>query len=344
MELYIYNRSLGLIGLIDVFDSLRWRRRYFQPGEFELHLKYTAENTKLFEEDNIIARRDADEAGIIEGISIDKDDIAVKGRFLSSLIERRIVMKETVLNTTAELAMRTLVSNMNAIPFLELGELKNFKDTVDLQVTYKNVCTTLTKIAQVSNIGYRVRFDRKNKKLLFECYQGINRCAAQNVNPRVIFSEEFENVTDSKYSLETKNYKTVAIVAGEGEGTARVIVTVGDTTGLERRELFVDAKDIQKGDLTDNGYKALLIQRGNEALAQSVKNETFESNVNLQSSLVYKKDFDLGDIVTCRNRAWNKAIDVRITEIEEVYENGIITLTPTFGSPLPELKDILKGD
>ncbi|ACL75203.1 siphovirus ReqiPepy6 Gp37-like family protein [Ruminiclostridium cellulolyticum] len=344
MELYIYNRSLDLIGLIDVFDSLRWRRRYFQPGEFELHLKYTAENVKLLEEDNIIARRDANEAGIVEGISIDKDELAVKGRFLSSLTERRIVIKETILNTTAELAMRTLVRNMNKIPFLELGELKNYTETVDLQVTYKNVCTTLTKIAKVSNIGYRVRFNRKNKELLFECYKGVSRSASQNVNPRAIFSEEFENVTDSKYSLENENYKTVAIVGGEGEGTARVIVTVGDTTGLERRELFVDAKDIQKGDLTDNGYKALLIQRGIEALAQAVKNETFESNVNLQSSLVYKKDFNLGDIVTCTNRAWNKAIDVRITEIEEVYEKGIITLTPTFGSPLPELKDILKGE
>ena len=344
MELYIYNKSLDLIGLIDVFDSLRWRRRYFQPGEFELHLKYTAENMKLLEEDNIIARRDANEAGIIEGISIDKDDFTVRGRFLSSLTERRIVMIETVLNTTAELAMRTIISNMNPIPFLELGEVKNYTEPVDLQVTYKNVCTTLTKIAQVSNIGYGVRFDRKNKNLLFECYRGIDRSAAQNAYPRVIFSEEFENATDSKYSLETENYKTVAVVGGEGEGTSRIIATVGDATGLKRRELFVDAKDIQRGDLTDNEYKALLIQRGNEALAQAVKNETFESNVNLQSSLVYKSDFNLGDIVTCRNRDWNKVIDVRIAEIEEVYENGIITLTPTFGSPLPELKDILKGE
>lgn len=93
MELYIYNRSLDLIGLIDVFDSLRWRRRYFQPGEFELHLKYSAENIKLLEEDNIIARRDACEAGIIEGISIDKVDLTVKGRFLSSLTERRIIVE-----------------------------------------------------------------------------------------------------------------------------------------------------------------------------------------------------------------------------------------------------------
>lgn len=344
MELYIYNSSLDLIGLVDIFDSLRWRRRYFTAGEFELHLRSTTDNITLFAEGNILSRRDADEAGIVENIEINADTLIIKGRFLSSLLERRIVWTKTTLNTTVELAMRTIVSNMTPIPNLELGDLKNLTETVDLQVTYKNVAITLTKISQVSNTGYIVKFDRINKKMLFECYKGLDRSASQSINPRAIFSEEFENITNSKYTLATESLKTVALVGGEGEGDARILVTVGDTAGLARREIFVDAKDIKKDTLTDIEYAALLTQKGLEALAKALKSETFESNVDLQSNLIYKSDFDLGDIVTCRNRAWNKAIDVRITEIEEVYENGITTITPTFGSPLPELKDILKEE
>lgn len=342
MELFIYNNGLDLIGLCEIFTSLRWRRRYFQAGEFELHLRSTTENILLFTEGNIVARRDAEEAGIVENIEIDNEALIVKGRFLSSLLEQRIVWTKTVLNTTTELAMRTLIVNMNPIPYLELGALKDYPETVDLQVTYKNIATTLTKISKVSNIGYIVKFDKVNKKLLFECYKGLDRSAGQSVNPRAIFSEEFENVIDAKYTLATENYKTVALVGGEGEDDTRMLVTVGDAAGMDRREIFVDAKDIKKGILTDTEYQALLTQRGLEKLAEAVKSETFESNVNLQSNLVYKTDYDLGDIVTCRKMAWNKAIDVRITEIEEVYENGITTITPTFGSPLPELKDILK--
>ena len=30
----------------------------------------------------------------------------------------------------------------------------------------------------------------------------------------------------------------------------------------------------------------------------------------------------------------------RITEVEEVYEKGVFTFTPTFGSPLPEKLDL----
>lgn len=344
MELYIYNSNLQWIGLVEIFSSLRWRRRYFQPGEFELHLRPTTENILLFAEDNIIARRDAQEAGIVESIEIADEDLKINGRFLSSLLDRRIVWTKTTLNTTAEVAMRTLVSNMSPIPHLELGLLKGFTETLEMQVTYKNVADTLTKIAKVSNTGYIVRFDRVNKKLLFECFQGIDRSANQSVNPRAIFSEEFDNVTDSKYTLATENLKTVALVGGEGEGDARILVTLGNATGMARREIFVDAKDLKKDTMTDTEYKAILTQKGLETLSSAVKTETFESNVNLQSNLIYKIDFNLGDVVTCRKKAWNKAIDVRITEVEEVYENGITTIEPTFGSPLPELKDILKEE
>ena len=344
MELYIYNSSFDLLGVVDIFDSLRWRRRYFQAGEMELHLRPSPENIKLFADENIISRRDAVEAAIIENISLNDDVLIIKGRFLSSLLERRIVWTKTTLSTTAEIAMRTLVSNMEPIPNLELGELKSYTELVDLQVTYKNVADTLTKIAKVSNTGYIVKFNRTDRKMLFECYQGLDRSTGQSTNPRAIFAAEFENVTDSRYSLATENLKTVALVGGEGEGDDRILVTVGEAEGMERREMFVDAKSIKKDTLTDLEYQALLTQKGLEALAESTKSETFESIVNTESNLVYKKDFDLGDIVTCRKMAWNKSIDVRITEIEEVYENGIITITPIFGNPLPELKDILKEE
>lgn len=344
MELYIYDKALELIGLVEIFDSLRWRRRYFTAGEFELHLRANSENVALLNCGHIVWRRDAKETGIIESVSIDGEELTIKGRFLSSLLNSRIVWQKTQLNTTGEIAMRTLVSEMTPIPNLELGILKEYPQTVDLQVTYKNIASTLTKIARVTGIGYLIKFDNAQKKLLFECFKGEDRSALQSINAKVVFSEAYENIHTSHYELSTENLKTVVLVAGEGEGDARVLVTVGDATGFERKEVFVDAKDIRMEGLTAEAYEALLVQRGQEVLAKSFISESLESTVNFDSNLVYKKDFDLGDIVTCLMKSWNKRVDVRITEIEEVYENGVVAITPTFGSPLPELKDILKEE
>ena len=57
-------------------------------------------------------------------------------------------------------------------------------------------------------------------------------------------------------------------------------------------------------------------------------------------NFAYKTDYDLGDIVTVNKKAWSLEMDKRITEIQEIYENGGFSIVPTFGSPLPESVDL----
>ena len=69
ISLNVYDRDLKPLGVIDSYSSLRWRRKYFEAGEFELSLNLTKNNFKLLNYDNIIVRSDLtenDEFGIIE--------------------------------------------------------------------------------------------------------------------------------------------------------------------------------------------------------------------------------------------------------------------------------------
>ena len=52
-----------------------------------------------------------------------------------------------------------------------------------------------------------------------------------------------------EYEEDGRDYNTVAIVASEGEGQDRRVVEVGDLTktGIDRIELYVDARDLQSG-------------------------------------------------------------------------------------------------
>ena len=47
MDLYILDPDINLQGVIDGYSSLRWRRRFFEPGEMELHVPATATNIAL---------------------------------------------------------------------------------------------------------------------------------------------------------------------------------------------------------------------------------------------------------------------------------------------------------
>lgn len=337
MDLYIYDRATGLQGVADATTSVRWRRKYQEPGEIEIHMPATRENVELMAEGRIIKRLDQDDAAIIEGIEIDENDLTVTGRMLSAVLERAILSKRYTMNMTAEKAMKTVIpEGTRVVPELAAEAVKGIGDTtVDVQATYKNLLTVEERLAKSSGLGYRVEY--APGEMTFVVFQGTDRSVQQSERPVVIFSDEFGNLAAPKYTKTSVDYKNKAYVAGQGEGDARVVVIVDLTDGEEARELYVDAKDIQQEEgVTAEEYEALLRQRGLEKLAECPKVENFEGDGENVGNFEYLKDWDLGDIVTVQYARLGITMHERVTEVEEVYERGVATFTPTFGSPLPE--------
>lgn len=360
MELYVFDTNINLMHIIDNFTSLIWTRRYFKPGEFELHLPLTEDNIKYLIRDNIIYKKGDNEAGYIVTRQIDLDEegkevLTIKGKFLTNYAERRINWGQLLFNGKSEFLMRKLINDscispsntVRKIPLLELGELKNFSESIEYQNSYGNIVVELENIAATNEFGYRVNLNHIDKKLIFEVYKGVNRSINKSLIAPCIFSRDFENILRQTYMESSNDYKNTALVAGEGEGLSRTLVSINNNnSGLNRRELFVDARDLQKEvdyvTLTDAQYKNILGQRGKEKLAEHQEVKTFESEVNTRGNNVYKVDYDLGDIVTVTDKKWGITLDTRITEIEEVYEEGKTEVNPTFGNVIPTIIDKMK--
>lgn len=359
MELYVFDRALNFKGIIDNFTSLRWTRKYYKSGEFELHCSLTKDKLELLQRENIIYKKGDNEACFIEYRNLKQDTegeeiLIVKGKFLTGYLNRRIIWGTEMLNTTTEVAMRTLV-NKNCISSTDikrninnliLGDLNNFTDNVNYQVSYKNIGDELENLSNISNLGHRINLDITNKKLIFDAYKGLDRSVNQNTNPRAIFSKEFENILEQEYVDSLNNYRNLALIGGVGEGSARKLTTVGNSSGLERFEVFVDQKSlsnvVDSVTMSDADYVKLLIGKGNETLAETKDVQTFDSKINLNSNLKYKVDFDLGDVVTIVSKKWGLTLDTRITEIEEIYEESGQSINITFGNNIPTLIDKIK--
>lgn len=385
MELKIFNRNLELIGIIDNFTSLIWTRKYFKPGEFHLVAPLTVDTINLLKRENIIYKGSGDtEAGYIETVNISlntsgEEIMTIHGKFITNYLERRIVWGNDNVNSTSEVAMRSLIDK-NAItcpteriiPNLKLGALKGYTETVKKSVSDKNLIEAVQEIAETSQLGYKNTLDYINKKILFEVYKGVDRTVNQSLIAPCIFSRDFENILEQEYTDSLNNFRNVTLVAGAGEGAARKRTSVGFATGLDRFELFTDARDIsdkktismpkidedtgeyvvdEEGntvyedtevEMSDSEYLPLLKQRGNEKLAECEEIKTFESKINTKGNNIYKVDYDLGDIVTVMDKKWGLTIDTRITEIEEVYESGKVEINPTFGNNIPTILDKIK--
>ncbi len=340
MEVRIYGRNLFRIGQIENQTSLIWTRKFYEPGTFELHAPITDENLYMLQEGNIIGKKGSDEAGIIEDIEKEesdiKNEITVKGRFLSSYMDRRLIKKTVNFSGYIEVAMRQLYSGCTPIPLVELGSLNGFTERAQFQVTMKNLLAYESKLSRAGAIGIRFRPDFVNHKIIFETYQGKDRTLSQHENNRVIFSENYNNLNNAIYKYNSQNLKTFAIVGGQGEGDARTYYELGGGEGYDLREVFVDAKDLNPEGMTAAQYKAALLQRAQETLNESIVSESLECETEAAINFTYKEDYDLGDIVTVRKKKWNLYMNQRITELSEVYEYGGMTVVPTFGDPLPE--------
>ena len=360
MEIYVFDKALNFQGLLESFFSLRWIRKYSKCGDFELHCNLTPDTLNLLKKGNVIWKNDDDEAGYIEYRNLrhdieGKEVLVVRGKFLTGYLGRRINWGQLLHNGTALDLVRKLVSenainptnSTRKIPRMVLDGTVIFTEDISYQNSYGNVLEEIEKVSLATEIGYRTVFDYENKSLIFEIYKGLDRTAGNGINPPAIFSQEFENVLEQEYTDSMNNYRNTVLVAGEGEGSDRELVSIENGQGLDRYEMFVDAKDLQSKDENDNTiplaeYRQLLEDRGISKLSEHKEIQTFESKVNVNSNLVYKEDFDLGDIVTCTSKKWGITIDTRITEIEEVYEASGKQINVTFGNEIPTLIDKIR--
>lgn len=339
----VYSPELDFLGTIENHTSLLWKRRYHEPGEFELHSPITEKNLRLLRAGNIVTKRGSVEAGVIEDIENEESDIkneaTRKGRFLSSYFDRRLIKNTVNFSGFVEVGMRQLISGAVPIPKVELGRLQGFAEKISFQATMKNLSVYLTKLSRSSGLGYRLRPDFKQKILIFEVYKGIERTLSQGINARVIFSDSYRNLNNALYRFNNQLEKTLAVVGGEGEGSSRTYVTIGGGGGLALREVFVDARDLTSENISKAEYLEALRQRGWSKLAEYIVSESMECEAEADINFRYLEHYDLGDIVSVDKHSWGIKMNQRITEIEEVYQDGGMFVVPTLGDALPQTVD-----
>ena len=342
IEVRLYNPALELQGVIDEFSSLLWLRRYQSPGEFELRTPYAAESKRLLVPENIIQRYDGAEvleAGVIENLFMNKDEIIVKGRFLESNLDRRLIKATTYYTGNAEDSMRSIISNMVSIPLLSLGTDHGLTETLEFQATYKSVLNIISKACRATGLGFRIRPDFSTRDLYFEVYKGADRTSSTAA--KVIFSEKYDNLMNEEYSYDSTGYKTKAFVS-QLINDVRVAYSVGGGEGLALREVHVPTT-VDTNNRTEAEIKESMERQGQRALESKTINESFTFATDADSPFLYRSDYDVGDLVHVKHIAWDIDLQLRIAEIEEAHESGGREILLTCGSPLPEIMDFEEG-
>lgn len=335
------------LGIIDDFASFIWTSRYYDAGDFELTVAVTENAAAWLKMGNYIMHSgDQTNIGIIESIEADITEeqsyrIIAKGRFLPSILSRRIIAQQTQVTGPLADGVYALINEAIIEPVIEARRIDDFviersyegEEQVDAQYTGKNLLNIISDICLLNHVGFNVK--RENDQFIFYLYKGTDRSYAQDENPHVIFSDRFGNLLSAQLLEDMTKKVTDVLVAGEGEGLDRKVVWVSndeEPTGLNRFEKYSDSRNIRSNDgaVNDAQYMEQLMEQGKEELTEYTS--AFSGVVDFQN-VAYGRDIFLGDVCTVENSRLGAYVNARLVEvIESVNESGVYSILPTFGS------------
>ena len=248
-ELYLLDEELNKKHIIDTYSSIIWTPRYNNLGDCELVIQASQDNFKKIKECRYISRDDDEMVCEIKKIEIQTDEengdqIIVTGTDIKDILNKRIVMNQTNFNGLVEDYIRTLItdafinpkdSNRKISNFV-LADKQGFTETIREQVTYDYIGDKIQELCQQFGWGYKVTV--KNGNFVFSLYKGKDK------SQYITFSQNYDNISTTDYQEDNGNIKNVALIAGEGEGVDRKTTTIGSEEGINRNELYVDARDV----------------------------------------------------------------------------------------------------
>lgn len=317
MEMYVLNRNYEKIAIVDTYESLLWVDRYNKPGEFEIYTPVAEFALKYPVTNNYLQINDSEHTMIIEDTSIESNvetgnHIKIVGRSLESILDRRIIWAQTNIEGNLQNGIKRLINENIISPSIADRRISNFifEDSTDEtitsltmnnQFTGDNLLDAVTTLCDLHEIGFKITLNDSGQ-FVFKLYSGVDKSYRQETRPYVVFKPSFENIINSNYSEKHSTEKTITLVAGEGDGSARRTRTVGSGSGLDRKEIYTDARDIQKEEgMSDATYNAKLDERGEANLKENKIEKSFDGECETTRMYVYGRDFELGDCVQVAN-------------------------------------------
>lgn len=357
---YIYNAARERIGVLQHDDAVQWLENYQSPGEVKIDAQATQANYAMLVEGNRIYNTDTNTVARICHVDLTRADaeelITARADITSELLSDRVLMAtETV--TLVEPAMYSIYSkNRRGLP-IDVGSAEGFTERTDMELTWGAVLDAEKKLAEVSGLGFTVIFDPETGAEVFKVYKGADRFKEDSPGYVGYFGTDVGNLQNVSVTSGTADYKNVAVVAGAGEGSAREvrIVSLGTVSGENRRELYVDARDLQReyqvatptGEYdsqgnpiyiyetrtyTDADYYALLDARGREKLAEHLRTFSITCDI-VQNNIKYGVDYSLGDRMPIKLPEYGIYASARISSVTMVYEregNKIVAVLSDF--------------
>lgn len=376
----ILDDTMRIVDILRKYEYSQYELKAREIGKFTINAMIDKENLYLMDKTkNYYVLLDDDVFGVIESVKRESDSetskvFTIKGSLALKLLEYRIIKGQVTFKGKSykyieELVKQNLImsddENRNvalAVEFEDEERLKQICSTVDKQVTGGSLWDEISEVAEADklriilkpNVGAINTEHPQNIDgwtLIIGAGEDRTRHRANNAVSTVMFSQSLSNIANTDYIVDRSKLRNTVYIAGEGEGADRKWynidvnsdVTFGERKGWNRKELWVDARDIQSEQdnkkLTDAEYEELMKQRADEKAKDNDLSEEYTATVtDITKQYTYKKDYNIGDFVTVADEELGMEIDAQITNviITRQDDRNIVDIEFAYGSRIKD--------
>lgn len=362
------------MGIVDHIQSLIYRSSWHEIPISELKVSKTAQGAEELQIGRILViNNQLNKALIIEDVVTSLDDlywnftcIPLKGMLnyrichptdsgdyiatKQSTIMTKIVEGNLITQTRDN--DRKFLHSVSGANMFSVAAIGAFGDLIDYTINWENgyigdVLSNVSKmygLAALYPLGWNVYIKPDYSGFELDVWHGIHKHIDQTELPPVVFSEEFGNIKNATYEYSVKEWRNFVYSTYMTE-TGQTNVPIGNTThgatkGFNRKELIIDSGKETVKEATDIGYLELNKRPHVETFTAEIIN-------NENTMTTYGVDWFLGDIVTIQSKEIKKnqilSMNVMITEVEEIFDNGEYSITATFGEGKLKLIQLIKN-
>lgn len=390
MILYILNENYKKIDMLRQWTYCSYVQKATEIGTFEIHVRNTKQNKYLLEDDKqYYVLFDDRVFGKITNVNKTEEteengEINILGSLALCILNDRVVKGTLNFSGKTHQYVKELV-NRDIVNVSEAKRKMNISVRYDYQTEMNNKCSDIDKqvtggylweeiqpvleqdklgiILQPNvSIDHNVQIDSQHifttniSSWTLSILKGTDRTKKNTAgNDPVVFSQSLSNIEKTEYVNNSKNYKNIAYVAGEGESAERKWYEIDKTEqfeyGFGRRELWIDARDIQSQDhngneISSTEYDKLIYQRADEKFAENEKQVTYDSTITRINKYRYGVDYQLCDWCTIVDNELGIEVDAQVTEVTRtITESDDITdVRFSYGTidkdPIKQLQEI----
>lgn len=362
------------VGMIKTCKFAQYVEQFCGVGTFSIKVPISEESLRYLNKKHFILFEKEVMGIILYRKKVTEADsvVEIKGYLVNRILEWRSFLhtksfRGTVTNIARNMVDFFFINNEDprrVIPFIELSTEESYVPDApksSVQDTGHTVGYVLETLLGSIGYGYSLvpiiaKYNETDAKIVnlaslsFRVHKPSDRTIGNTEgNTPVQFSISMNNLSSSTYIEDDTEYCSTAIVAGEGEGAERTTVEVGDleASGMDRIELYVDARDLKSTSnditLTAEEYAEVLSNRGYSYMEDHSSFSSMDGTIiDGASSYVYGKDFFNGDYVTVIDEDLGIMASVQIASVTKSQTETGEKLDITFGKERVSIQKIIR--